>query len=246
MSDPSDRSGDQTVAAFAASALIVVAGLSWLFPASVVRQSVEDGPVENLTALFFLIAAGMVFVAARRLRGEPRAGRSAHPAWLFAAAVVLFVFAGEEISWAQRILGFGTPVPLGEVNRQDEFNVHNLEIVHRTFGGTHRFLSLMMLGLGLGLPILARIPATRGLIARLGIPVPSASAAVLFVGAYVYGQVFALVPRHADPDLQFEFLYSAIEVRELILAAATLLFATEILRATRSPRTLPGGTPGRA
>lgn len=34
--------------------------------------------------------------------------------------------AGEEISWGQRILGFETPDALREVNRQDEFTLHNV------------------------------------------------------------------------------------------------------------------------
>jgi hypothetical protein len=41
-------------------------------------------------------------------------------------AVLFFFGAGEEISWGQRILGFQTPEPLSEVNRQEEFNIHNL------------------------------------------------------------------------------------------------------------------------
>ena len=41
-------------------------------------------------------------------------------------AALFFFGAGEEISWGQRILGFGTPQSLSQVNRQQEFNLHNL------------------------------------------------------------------------------------------------------------------------
>jgi hypothetical protein len=41
-------------------------------------------------------------------------------------ALLFFFGAGEEISWGQRILGFQTPEPLSQVNRQEEFNLHNL------------------------------------------------------------------------------------------------------------------------
>jgi hypothetical protein len=41
-------------------------------------------------------------------------------------AVLFFFGAGEEISWGQRILGFETPQALGQVNKQEEFNLHNL------------------------------------------------------------------------------------------------------------------------
>jgi hypothetical protein len=41
-------------------------------------------------------------------------------------ALLFFFGAGEEISWGQRILGFQTPQSLSQVNRQKEFNLHNL------------------------------------------------------------------------------------------------------------------------
>lgn len=41
-------------------------------------------------------------------------------------AGLFFFGAGEEISWGQRILGFQTPQTLSQVNRQEEFNLHNL------------------------------------------------------------------------------------------------------------------------
>jgi hypothetical protein len=43
-----------------------------------------------------------------------------------ALALGFFVFAMEEISWGQRILGFGTPAALEGVNQQDETTIHNL------------------------------------------------------------------------------------------------------------------------
>ena len=41
-------------------------------------------------------------------------------------ALVFFLFTMEEISWGQRILGFGTPAALEGVNQQDETTIHNL------------------------------------------------------------------------------------------------------------------------
>ena len=41
-------------------------------------------------------------------------------------ALIFFFGAGEEISWGQRILGFQTPESLSQVNKQEEFNLHNL------------------------------------------------------------------------------------------------------------------------
>ena len=45
-------------------------------------------------------------------------------------AALFFFITGEEISWGQRILGFGTPEFIGEDNQQGEFNIHNLSFIH--------------------------------------------------------------------------------------------------------------------
>ena len=41
-------------------------------------------------------------------------------------ALLFFFGAGEEISWGQRIFGFETPETVAQVNKQEEFNAHNL------------------------------------------------------------------------------------------------------------------------
>lgn len=48
---------------------------------------------------------------------------------VYLGLALLFLFgAGEEISWGQRLFGFQTPEPLSQVNRQEEFNLHNLSV----------------------------------------------------------------------------------------------------------------------
>lgn len=42
-------------------------------------------------------------------------------------ALAAFYFAGEEISWGQQFIGFGTPECMQDVNRQGEFSLHNIE-----------------------------------------------------------------------------------------------------------------------
>lgn len=41
-------------------------------------------------------------------------------------AIVLFVMAGEELSWGQRIFGWSTPENYAKINAQSETNLHNL------------------------------------------------------------------------------------------------------------------------
>jgi hypothetical protein len=80
----------------------------------------EDGIFEYLTALLFLGASftlGWIFYKTRNV-------------FFALLALLLFVGSGEEISWGQRIVGFGTPDYLKEHNVQGETTLHNIEILN--------------------------------------------------------------------------------------------------------------------
>ena len=109
---------------------VALAGPEWM-PRGWTR---EDGPVEYAGFAAFLGASVLAFVAASRIRrahrGPPRPAAGAHHRLAFASAVlgaVLFVAAGEEISWGQRLFGTETPAVLVDGNRQDELNLHNID-----------------------------------------------------------------------------------------------------------------------
>lgn len=110
----------------------------------------EDGLLENLQFCFYLAAGLLGLLAAGRLR---RLGL----AWCAWAALVLglvmLLAAGEEISWGERILGYGLPQWFAEHNAQHEVSLHNLKPVQSQ-------LSVMYLagGLALGLGWLPREP----------------------------------------------------------------------------------------
>ena len=86
------------------------------------RLNFEDGLVENLTALCLLITSLCflkLFFMTRNMINL-----------LFCVA---FMFGcGEEISWGQRLLNFETPESVMTINRQGEFNIHNLSIFNAT------------------------------------------------------------------------------------------------------------------
>ena len=89
----------------------------------------EDGWVENLTAVWLLLAGLMLLATALAETNFLRR-------CIYVLGSIAFVFgAGEEISWGQRILGFATPDFLLNLNTQGEFNVHNInyEIFHIIF-----------------------------------------------------------------------------------------------------------------
>jgi hypothetical protein len=85
----------------------------------------EDGIIENLQAILYLLGAVVWFYAAsinpRDFKGERRRVIF----YILFGGVFLFIFL-EEISWGQRIFGFSTPTDLRELNMQGETNIHNI------------------------------------------------------------------------------------------------------------------------
>jgi hypothetical protein len=84
----------------------------------------EDHPVETLTFVFLFAGSVVGLGLARRLRrrGEP------FRVWGFylVFSIGLFLVAGDEIAWGQRVFGFGTPEAIREINRQGETTFHNI------------------------------------------------------------------------------------------------------------------------
>lgn len=104
------------------SVLAVSLIFMWRAPAAAARLGIEDGPAENVTALLMLIASIVMAVhGVRYLKIDASISGIA----LF-MAVMFFIFAGEEISWGQRIIGLESNDFILEYNWQGEINFHNL------------------------------------------------------------------------------------------------------------------------
>ena len=80
----------------------------------------EDHFFEWLTPIFFWIACVIFFLTFLKTK---------NPFFLI-LAMVMFIGAGEEISWGQRIFGFKTPESINKINVQHEFTFHNIKIFH--------------------------------------------------------------------------------------------------------------------
>ena len=144
----------------------------------------EDGPVESFGAACLGVGAVLALLAFLRSRGEV-GGVRVHPFKRLAylgLAVLLFGAFGEELSWGQRILGWGTPAVVLEHNAQGETNVHNL------FGDPHgqNLTSMAYQGFwmlfGVALPVAAA--ASRRLRTVIGryLPIVPLWLALLFAG----------------------------------------------------------------
>jgi len=79
----------------------------------------EDALLEWLQVAAWAAALASAAVLARRTRGRERAF------WLLFALGALAAL-GEELAWGQRILGFGTPEPLLDRDKQEEATLHNV------------------------------------------------------------------------------------------------------------------------
>ena len=154
---------------------------------TVARLGQEDGPIENAGALLFLLAGTIFLVTAYRSPGLHRQYGTNHvesPLALYALGALLLVCFGEEISWGQRVFDYSVPAWLEALNRQGEWNLHNLDWFHaQTEDGAEksfwarminmeRLLAGFQLTLCTLVPMLTAYSATfRTWVARIGLPV---------------------------------------------------------------------------
>jgi hypothetical protein len=111
----------------------------------------EDSVLECLQLIAYGASTALAGAAGWRLW---RTGRRGLGVLFFLFACCCLLAAGEEISWGQRVLGFGTPEELALVNGQDELNVHDVVEVQGKFN-----LGLALASLyGLAAPWLVRRP----------------------------------------------------------------------------------------
>ena len=267
---------DRRVAFFGYAFLLICSGcFTWLVSiASPLLGGlvIEDGLLENLTAVFYLVAALLLLAAAAAERRWP--GRCLY---LLGAALCGFV-GGEEIDWGQRLLGYATPGWFVEINHRDTANFHNSE-----FSPVNR----LVLDLPTALPFLgclavcaARVcgksklllvplptmPLVLGILLALSYWEPGSIARLDFALSHAWGllffiAVYALFAR--QPGL---FLATAViglnaeamgyanlpsyindglveEIYEYMLAAAVCCYALELLLSRRRGLPEPASAP---
>ncbi len=177
--------------------------LSALNPDAFYVQVQEDQPLEWSTVWAFLVA-GVFFaraaVSQRRERPLP---------WFFAGlAFFCVLFALEEISWGQRLLGYSPPRYFLENNYQLELNLHNILPTSLR----QQILGAILVGYGLLLPILERIPATGKALRTIGITAPPIGLTPIF-GALLGLLVFYPLPytgELVEAGMALAFLFASI------------------------------------
>ena len=88
----------------------------------------EDKILETLSAVFFFFTALMYILAYRRSGNYHSDTHTVlRRRSYLVLALLFFIFAGEEISWGQRIFNTGDSELIRDINRQSETNIHNLK-----------------------------------------------------------------------------------------------------------------------
>jgi len=174
----------------------------------------EDHFFEWLTAVCLFIAS-LLFL---------KTALSKKNIYSFFMSAILFVGAGEEISWGQRIIDFQTPQSLKVMNVQNEFNLHNLSVFNtENFDKTRKkgwtrlleinfLFRVFCMGYGIVIPLFALLSTTiKKIVATSEIPIPPLSIGLFFgISWVIYYILMALLPAGRVE----EYYYTAGEIFE--------------------------------
>lgn len=191
----------------------------------------EDGIVEYAAVVCYLIASFLMFSMLRFRPAEPSGKRGffdeRQNLVFFLIGLLLIVFAGEEISWGQRILRFDTPDSLARINRQGETTLHNLNFWEALDPaglekhGISRFYSSVALYnyfwfvLFLVIPPLSKLwPEADSFFNKAGIPVTKALYGFLFLTNFIVFELLEATNIELRPigeikETNFALLYLA-------------------------------------
>lgn len=196
----------------------------------IIYLSDENALFELSTALFFLISSVILFLLFR----------STNNIFFILLSVIFFVGAGEEISWGQHLMHFGTPNYLSKVNVQNEFNFHNIEVFNTgNFDGSkksgiHRLLEinflfrLFCLFYGIAIPFLMiQSKKITNFIHYIKMPTPKLTVGVFFmINWIVYKLVLMVLPEGNN----IYYYLTASEIFECINAFIFLCISCEYYR----------------
>ena len=140
-----------------------------------------------------------------------------------ALAVLFFVGAGEEISWGQRILGFETPETVSQVNRQEEFNLHNLTTWETRFLDADRLFDMFWFLFTVFTPAVALVvPPFRRFAGRF-IPIVFWGIGLLFLYNYLWAKFAKVIFSAAYTFERISFQQAIQEIKESNYAVLFIL-----------------------
>lgn len=173
---------------------------------------------------FEIIGAGSFLVTSLLFLNGFRVARKAlDKSWpsmikqiLYLGLAVLFFFgAGEEISWGQRILGFETPDPISQVNRQEEFNLHNLSAWEASnFLDPDRLFDLFWFVFAVFMPAVALVAPSFKQFASRYVPIIFWGIGVLFLYNYLWAKLAKILFSAVYAFEKISFSQAVQEIKE--------------------------------
>lgn len=135
---------------------LLIIGIGW--PDLYARLSHKDhtehtGLIEHLTVI--VLVPGILAALHALVRFYRRFPSRMHWGWVAVWTLACIYFAGEECSWGQWYFGFETPEVLEEINKQQEFNLHNTSSWLNE--KPRAAVEIFVVTAGLILPVLARL-----------------------------------------------------------------------------------------
>jgi hypothetical protein len=177
----------------------------------------EDHYFEIIGALAFLVTSLLFFYGfrlARRTLDKSRISLMKQLIYLGLAALFFFG-AGEEISWGQRILGFETPDSISQVNRQEEFNLHNLSAWEASkFLDADRMFDLFWFLFAVFTPAVALVVPAFKRFASQFIPVVFWGIGLLFLYNYLWAKLAKILFDAAYVFERIAFVQAIQEIKE--------------------------------
>lgn len=177
----------------------------------------EDHYFELVGAFSFLVTSILFFY------GFMLARRTLDKTWfslvkqlVYLGLAALFFFgAGEEISWGQRILGFETPETLSQVNRQEEFNLHNLSAWEASdFLDPDRLFDMFWFLFAVFIPAVALVVPSFKQFAGKFIPIVFWGIGLLFLYNYLWAKLAKVLYDTAYTFERISFSQAIQEIKE--------------------------------
>ena len=206
-------------------------------PATLERLAVEDGLVENLSAVHWLLGAVVMSVLFVKKRNV----------WFLLLGIFFVVCLGEEISWGQRLFAFDTPESVRANNFQGEFNLHNLNLFERRYGDKGfwgvmcdlgRIFAIFWFLYGIVLPASLHLSGRlRRLVRRIHLPVMPLAIGAFFLVNYGVFQYFedhhATVCAHLGVANNANCSSLPVEIREWYESLLFLVFSVQLFAMSR-------------
>jgi hypothetical protein len=172
-----------------------------------------------ITAVLFLYA----FLVARKTMEKTRGSLVKQLVYL-GLATLFFFGAGEEISWGQRILGFETPEVLTQINKQEEFNAHNLTVWQDTTGfDANRLFDIFWFSFAVLTPAAALVAPSFKRVAGKFIPIVFWGIGLAFVYNYLWAKLAKILFRTSYAFERIQFAQAVQEIKESNYAVIFIL-----------------------